>query len=130
MCIDFIIISYLINYVLVYSALYIKRSKLNLLSDAEVFEDVGKDGVGGDFATGDFGKVVEALAEVFGNEVAGDVISYGMTYTGNGFEGVMEGFVMTEVGYDGGVVALIYKQNLMGSTYQGTQENGHSCTCH
>lgn len=34
MCIDFIIISYLINYVLVYSALYIKRSKLNLLSDA------------------------------------------------------------------------------------------------
>ena len=72
-----------------------------LLADAEVSEDVGKDGVGGDFATGDFGKVVEALAEVFGDEVAGDVISYGMTYTGNGFEGVMEGFVMTKVGYDG-----------------------------
>ena len=97
---------------------------------AEVFEDVGEDGIGGDFATSDFGKVVEALAEVFGDEVAGDVISYGMTYTGNGFEGVMEGFVMTEVGYDGGVVTLIYRQNLMGSTYQGTQENGHSCTSH
>ena len=37
MCIDFIIISYLINYVLVYSALYLKRSKLNLLSDAKYF---------------------------------------------------------------------------------------------
>ena len=35
MYIDFIIISYLINYVLVYSALYIKRSKLTLLSHAE-----------------------------------------------------------------------------------------------
>ena len=60
MCIDFIIISYLINYVLVYSALYIKRSKLTLLShaepllsDAEVAEDGGEDVGGGDFA-GDF----------------------------------------------------------------------------
>ncbi len=35
MYIDFIIISYLINYGLVYSALYIKRSKLNLLAHAE-----------------------------------------------------------------------------------------------
>ena len=80
---------------------------LLLFSDAEVFEDVGEDGVGGDFAAGDFGKVVEALAEVFGNEVAGDVVGYGMTDTGNGFEGVMEGFVMTDVSDDGGVVALI-----------------------
>ena len=38
MCIDFIIISYLINYGFVYSAIYIKRSKLNLLSDAETPE--------------------------------------------------------------------------------------------
>ena len=103
---------------------------MRLFADAEVFEDVGEDGIGGDFATGDFGKVVEALAEVFSDEVAGDIISYGMTYTGDGFEGVVQGFVMTEVGDDGGVVTLIYRQNLMGSTYQGTQENGHSCTCH
>ena len=40
MYIDFIIISYLINYGLVYSALYIKRDKLNLLAHAEVLEDV------------------------------------------------------------------------------------------
>ena len=73
-------------------------SLLLLFPDAEVFEDVGEDGVGGDFAAGDFGKVVEALAEVFGNEVTGDVVGYGMTDTGNGFKGVVEGFVMTEVG--------------------------------
>jgi hypothetical protein len=114
----------------VFFASVFNSKKCHLFSDAEVFEDIGEDGVGGDFATGDFGKVVEALAEVFGDEVARDVISYGMTYTGNGFEGMMQGFVMTEVGDDGGVVALIYRQNLMGSTYQGTQENGHSCTCH
>lgn len=103
---------------------------MRLFADAEVFEDIGEDGVGGYFATGDFGKVVEALAEVFSDEVARDIICYGMTYTGNGFEGVMEGFVMTEVGYDGGVVALIYRQNLMSSTYQGTQKNGHTCSGH
>lgn len=46
MCIDFIIISYLINYGLVYSALYIKRSKQNyfstqnLLSDTKMLEDI------------------------------------------------------------------------------------------
>ena len=91
----------------IFFASVFNSKKCHLFSDAEVFEDIGEDGVGGDFATGDFGKVVEALAEVLGDEVAGDVISYGMTYTGNGFEGVMEGFVMTEVGYDGGVVTLI-----------------------
>ena len=54
MYIDFIIISYLINYGLVYSALYIKRSKLNLFPHAEVGEDVLQDFVGGDLAACDF----------------------------------------------------------------------------
>ena len=90
-------------------------------ADAEVFEDVGEDGVGGDFAASDFGKVVEALAEVFGNEVTRDVVGYGMTDTGNGFEGMMEGFVMTEVSDDGGVVALIDGKDLGGGTYQGAK---------
>ena len=100
-----------------------------LLAHTEVFEDVGEDGVGGDFAAGDFGKVVEALAEVFGNEVAGDVVGYGMTDAGNGFEGVMEGFVMTEVGDDGGVVALIDGKDLVGGTYQCAKQDGHACSC-
>ena len=94
---------------------------MRLFADSEVFEDVGEDGVGGDFAAGDFSKVVEALAEVFGNEVTRDVVGYGMTDTGNGFEGMMEGFVMTEVGDDGGVVALIDGKDLGGGIYQGAK---------
>ena len=54
MYIDFIIISYLINYGLVYSALYIKRSKLNLLSHAKVFKDIIEGFLWGDFPTCDF----------------------------------------------------------------------------
>ena len=94
---------------------------MRLFAYTKVFEDVGEDGVGGDFAAGDFGKVVEALAEVFGNKVTGDVVGYGMTDTGNGFKGMVEGFVMTEVGDDGGVVALINGQDLMGGIYQGAK---------
>ena len=41
----------------------------NLLSDAEVLEDVAKDLVGGDVA-GDGGEVVDALADVLTQEIA------------------------------------------------------------
>lgn len=41
------------------------------LSDAEVGEDVGEGLLGGDFAAGDGGEVVEAVAEIFGHEVGG-----------------------------------------------------------
>ena len=46
------------------------------------------------------------MAKVFGNEVARDVVGNGVLYPGNGFERVVEGFVMTEVG-DYGVVASV-----------------------
>ena len=65
MYIDFIMISYLINYGLVCSALYIKSDKLNLLSHAEVFEYVSENFVGGDGASEDVGEMVYAKAEVF-----------------------------------------------------------------
>ena len=39
-------------------------------SDAEMFEDVLEDGIGGDFAY-DVGEVVDSFAEVLGYEVAG-----------------------------------------------------------
>ena len=42
---------------------------LNLLSDAEILEDVAEDFVSSDF-TGDFADVLEALAEVLRQEVA------------------------------------------------------------
>ena len=88
------------------SANYYKLLIMRLFADAEVFEDVGEDFVGGDFASGDFTKMVEALAKVFGNEVARDVVGNGVLHPGNGFERVVEGFVMTEVG-DYGVVASV-----------------------
>ena len=54
MCIDFIIISYLINCVLVYSALYIKRDKLNLFAHAKLRENGLQGDIGGDLAANDF----------------------------------------------------------------------------
>ena len=51
-----------------------EESTQNLLSHAEVVEDVVEDLVGGDFAAGDFGEVKEGLAEVFADEVAAELL--------------------------------------------------------
>lgn len=40
-----------------------------LLSHAEVGEDISEDFVGGDLTTGDFGKGIKDLAEIFREEV-------------------------------------------------------------
>lgn len=45
----------------------------NLLSDAEMAEDVVESFLGGDLAAGDVGEMVEGEAEVFGEEVTGEV---------------------------------------------------------
>lgn len=60
-----------------------------LLSDAKVLENIAKDFVGGDLATGDFGKDVEDLAEVFAKEVATHLHA-------EAGEDALEGFVSTE----------------------------------
>ena len=44
-----------------------------LLADAEVGEDFGEDGVGGDFA-GDFAEPVEAFADVLVKQVAAQAV--------------------------------------------------------
>ena len=44
----------------------------NLLSDAEVAEDVVEGFLGGDLTAGDFGEDVEDVAEIFGEEVTAD----------------------------------------------------------
>ena len=46
------------------------------------------------------------MTKVFGNEVARDVVGNGVLYSGNGFERVVEGFVMTYV-CDYGVVVSV-----------------------
>ena len=56
------------------------------LSHAEGAEDVVEDVLGGDFAAGDFAKVVEALAEVFADEVSGSVGGKGLLGTLKSFE--------------------------------------------
>ena len=45
----------------------------NLLSDAEVWEDVAEDFVGGDFAACDFGEVEEGFADVLSYEVGWNI---------------------------------------------------------
>ena len=64
-----------------------------------------KHGVGGYLAY-DVGEVVDALAEVLGNEVAGEACLEAVLYTMNGFEGTDEGFVVAQVGDDD--IALRY----------------------
>ena len=45
----------------------------DLLSDAEMAEDVVESFLGGDLTAGDVGEMVEGEAEVFGEEVTGEV---------------------------------------------------------
>ena len=46
----------------------------NLLSDAEFLEDVSKDFIRGDLGAGDFSKLVEGKAKIFGKKVAGELV--------------------------------------------------------
>ena len=62
-----------------------------------MLEDVLKDGVGRDFAY-DVGEVVDALAEVLGDEVAGELHGEAVLHAVDGVEGVGEGFVVAHIG--------------------------------
>ena len=85
-----------------------------LLPDAEVFEDVAEDFVGGDFA-GDFSEVMHGFAYVLGEEVAGVVVGQALTGALYGLTGTDEGFVMTHVGDDG----VVGSRGLRGMGYEG-----------
>jgi hypothetical protein len=65
-----------------------------------MLEYVLEDGVGGDFAD-DVGEVVDALAEVLGDEVAGELECETFLYTVDGGEGLAEGCEVSGVGDDG-----------------------------
>ena len=70
-----------------------------------MLEDVLKHGVGGYLAY-DVGEVVDALAEVLGDKVTGEVHLKTGLYTMDGFKGTSESFVVTDIGdYD---IALGY----------------------
>ena len=70
-----------------------------LFADAEVLEDVLEYGVGRYLAY-DVGEVVDALAEVLGDEVAGELHGEAVLHAVDGVEGVGEGFVVAGVGDD------------------------------
>ena len=74
-----------------------------LFADAEMLEDVLKDGVGRDFAD-DVGEVVDALAEVLGDEVAGELEGEAFLYAVDGGEGLAEGGEVASIG-DNGVIS-------------------------
>ena len=71
-----------------------------LFADAEMLENVLKDGVGRDFAH-DVGEVVDALAEILGDEVAGELEIEPFLYAVDGCEGLTEGCEVAGVGDDG-----------------------------
>ena len=68
-----------------------------------MLEDVLKDGVGGDFAD-DVGEVVDALAEVLGDEVAGELEAEAFLHAVDGSKGLAEGGEVAGVG-DNGVIS-------------------------
>ena len=75
-------------------------SLLLLFPDAEMLEDVLKDGVGRDFAD-DVGEVVDGFTEVLRDEVAGEVGGEAVLHAVNGSEGLTEGCEVARVGDDG-----------------------------
>ena len=80
-----------------------KSQKGHLFPDAEMLEYVLKDGVGGDFAY-DVGEVVDALAEVLGDEVARELEVEAFLYAVDSGEGLAEGSEVASIG-DNGVIS-------------------------
>ena len=83
----------------VFFASVFNSKKCHLFSDAKVLEDVLKYGVGGYLAY-DVGEVVDALAEVLGDEVTGEACLKAVLHAVDGVEGTDEGFVVAQVGDD------------------------------
>ena len=79
--------------------------KCHLFSDAEICKYIAQYFIVCHF-TDDFGEVVDGGAEVFAHKVAAEAQVEAVLYSRNGFERVVEGFVMTEIG-DYGVVASV-----------------------
>ena len=75
-----------------------------LFTYTKMLEDVFEDGVGVYFAD-DFGEVMDALAEVFAEEVGGQAAVEAAGDAADGAEGGAEGFVVALVGDDGLIVA-------------------------
>ena len=71
----------------------------HLFADAKVFEYISQYFVGGDFA-GDFAEVVEAFADVLGDEFAANGGIESGNDTLNGREGMGESFVVAYVAAD------------------------------
>ena len=67
----------------------------NLFSDAEVGEDVVENLGGGDDATGDVGKGIETLTEVFAQKVVGDVHLKTIKNPGDALLGLEERGIVT-----------------------------------
>ena len=69
-----------------------------LLAHAEVAKDVSENFLCVDFATCYLGKMVETLAEVFGYEVAGEILLKGIEGALNVEKGDVKSLLMTDVG--------------------------------
>ena len=73
---------------------------MNLLSDAEVLEDVVEGVLAGDASTEDAVEGVDDSVEVFGNQVAAEVGLESIDDVQQGLVGFLHSFVMTLVGED------------------------------
>ncbi len=77
-------------------------SNHHLLSDAKAGEDAGEHLGVGDCAS-DGGEMMDALAKVLADEIAGGAEGKGVLYATDGGEGVGEGFEVAGVGDDDSV---------------------------
>ena len=72
----------------------------DLLSHAEVAKDISEDFFGVDGTACDFGKVVETLAEIFGYEIAWEIMLKGIESTLDVEEREIKGLLMADIGYE------------------------------
>ena len=70
----------------------------NLLSDAKVAKNVSEDFFSVDGTACDFGKVVETLTEVFGYEIAGEILLQSIEGALDVEKRDVKGLLMTDVG--------------------------------
>ena len=70
-----------------------------LLSDAELAENIAQYFVGGDL-TSDLTEVKHTFTDILRDEIVGDTGLQALLYTTDGFESLVQGFIMTQVGHD------------------------------
>ena len=73
---------------------------MDLFAHAEVLENVIEGFLGGDSTTGDFGKNIKGLAEIFCEEITAELLRHAVQDTGNAVVGIEQCIVVAGISDD------------------------------